>query len=69
MNDLYNDNFPKCPYCGYEETNCVEESFPDYEIQNCAEIECGGCGKKYNCTGHISYYFVSSKLNRSNSGD
>jgi transcription elongation factor Elf1 len=55
INHVFEDNIV-CPYCGYE----VEDSWDiDLEDGNEEELECGDCGKVFNCEKNVRVSYTT----------
>lgn len=49
---------PKCPHCGYVETDAWEFDFGP-GLDGSTEICCGNCGKDYRCERECTAYYRS----------
>ena len=53
------DTVCKCPYCGdrYDDIGELLQNEDD-----CEELECGNCGKKFEATLNISYHYDTKTM-------
>ena len=60
---LMRNDFPVCPYCGYEEPDAWEMFLrPDLEDEG--EVSCGKCEKDYYCIREVSVYYTTQPLEK-----
>ena len=57
--DLWHQDFPVCPFCGYVLDDCPEELFADFRDEELVEAICGNCGSPFEITLHVDYEYTT----------
>lgn len=57
MKEAYSGNCPLCPFCRYPHRDAWELFPRGYD--ELATTECGGCGKTYDISAHMSVSYTS----------
>lgn len=52
---MYNRNYPKCPWCEFQEKDYYEYGFKGED--SVVEIECPKCENSYKATMYVAYSF------------